>query len=353
MGTVRKTLNNTYQIDVIDKSGMRIRKHFRYRRDADAVVAKIENEKYEWKLVRNGLHLQRLTLENAIEDSKSEKANLRERSYIKYKNTFYKFKVFVSSKELIYVNEFTREHADEFKNSLNKLGSAPKTVNFYLMTIKAMFNDLVKKDYLAINPFDHIKYEKAKIKSLSQREDEYYDEDELKCFFKQKMEEADWNAFIGLFLTGARVGEFCSLKWENIDFQKRIIMIRSYENFQVKTASSERDVPISDKLLDILTDLKKSESSDYVFTSTNGNKLVERTLLRKVKQIAQKAGIKKNATLHKFRHSFNSHLSQMGVEYSIRQFLLGHAPQSITDHYTKLDASKLSVVVSKLDALIQ
>ncbi|MGE5682600.1 MAG: tyrosine-type recombinase/integrase, partial [Bacillota bacterium] len=78
----------------------------------------------------------------------------------------------------------------------------------------------------------------------------------------------------------------------------------------------------------------------------------ERKMLSVVKEVAEKAGITKNATLHKWRHSFNSHLSQMGVDYSVRQYLMGHKPQTMTDHYTKVDPKKLHSEVSKLDALI-
>ena len=57
-------------------------------------------------------------------------------------------------------------------------------------------------------------------------------------------------------------------------------------------------------------------------------------------------------TTAEWRHSFNSHLAQLGVDYSIRQYLMGHKPQSMTDYYTKVDPKKLHEAVSRLDTII-
>jgi site-specific recombinase XerD len=74
--------------------------------------------------------------------------------------------------------------------------------------------------------------------------------------------------------------------------------------------------------MSLFKQLSESSTSGYVFT-LKSKQVKERRMLGSCKAIAKRAGIKKNATLHKFRHSFNSHLAQLGVDYSVREYLMG------------------------------
>jgi integrase len=131
----------------------------------------------------------------------------------------------------------------------------------------------------------------------------------------------------------------------------KILQVRSSNGFVTKTNTSERDIPMSGKLYELLKQLSESSTNEYVFTFKD-KQVKERRMLAFCKTVAKKAEIKKNATLHKFRHSFNSHLAQLGVDYSVREYLMGHKPKSMTDHYTKIDPKKLHKEVSLLDKLI-
>jgi integrase/recombinase XerD len=189
---------------------------------------------------------------------------------------------------------------------------------------------------------------------MLQRDTEYYTEQEVKAFFQQEVDPVYRKAFLGLYLTGMRFEELAHITYEYLDLEKRMIMVRSREDFRTKTTTSERDIPISDMLLSVLKESLHENTSEYVFPSKKGGKLSERTLLAECKRTAKKAGIKKTATLHKFRHTFSSLLSQLGVTYEIREYLLGHKPTgSLTSHYTKLNPGKFHQVVSILDAIIK
>ena len=109
---------------------------------------------------------------------------------------------------------------------------------------------------------------------------------------------------------------------------------------------------MTDLVYNIITEMKGSNSTGYLFRNQSGGKVSERTLLTKCKLIAKEAGITKNATLHKWRHSFASHCKDIGLLYEERQYLLGHRPESMTDRYTKIDPSGLKEKLSKLDELI-
>ena len=143
-----------------------------------------------------------------------------------------------------------------------------------------------------------------------------------------------------------------NLTWKRVDWENKIIQVRSDVTFTTKTATSEWDIPMSNVLYKLISSMKKSSTSDYIFTNPSNKKISERSLLKVCKDIAKAAELKKVATLHKWRHSFNSHLAQLGIDYSIRQYLMGHKPQTMTDHYTKVDPKHLHEAVSKLDGII-
>lgn len=354
MGTIRQLKNGKFVVSVYDATGKRFRTRFNEKIYADAFVKKIESEKSELKLVSVGVINKRSTIDEAIKDFMENKTGLKGKSIKKYNRGFDQFKIFCSNHRIEKMNDFTREHADMFWSLIRSSSATAKTKNFYLMVVRALFLFEVERDRLNKSPFSHIKREKEKVKSMIEREGEYYDRNEIESFFQAKMDKKYHQVFSFLFLTGFRVSELQSLTWErSIDLEKRIIKLRKYDEYDTKTDSSERDIPMTDLVYDIITEMKGNDSTGYLFKNQSGGKVSERTLLTKCKLIAKKAGITKNATLHMWRHSFASHVKDTNILYEERQYLLGHKPESMTDRYTKIDPVSLRLELSKLDELIK
>lgn len=352
MGSIKKLPNGKYKISVHNKYGKRIRIVFEKQSEAQAYINRIEVEKSDMKLIRLGLKQERMSIQDAITEFLKTKIDLRLRSYSKYEHTLEQFQIFCGRNKIGYVDEFQNGYSDKFKELLVVSKAAPKTINAYLMTVKALFDYQVKKERISKNPFYHVEFVKQKRKTLLERENDYYTEDELKALFELQLPTHIRNAFAAFFLTGCRFSELANLKWDNIDLCNNIIMIRSTEEFTTKTYSSERDIPITNVLYRIIMEIKQKTESEYVFTTKYNQKLRERRLLEECKVYCAQAGIKKNATLHKFRHSFASHILSLGLEYEERQYLLGHKPRSMTEHYTKVDSSKLREKLCGLDLII-
>ena len=354
MGSIRQLKNGNFVVSVYDTTGKRHRTRFDEKKYADAFVKKIESEKSELKLVSVGVINKRSTIDEAITEFMKSKTNLKDKSRDKYDRGFDQFKIFCSNHRKDKMIDFTRDDADTFWSLILSSGATAKTMNFYLMVVKALFLFEVERDRLNKSPFSHIKREKEKVKSMIEREGEYYDRDEIKAFFKVKMDEKYREVFTVLFLTGFRVSELQSLTLErSIDLEKRIIKLRKYNGYDTKTDSSERDIPMTDLVYDIITEMKGNDNTGYLFKNQSGGKVSERTLLSKCKLIAKSAGITKNATLHMWRHSFASHVKDTNILYEERQYLMGHKPESMTDRYTKIDPVSLRAELSKLDELIK
>ncbi len=354
MGTIRQLKNGKFVVSVYDTTSKRHRTWFGEKKYAEAFVKKIESDKSELKLVSVGVINKRSTIVEARNDFMNEKTNLKDKSASKYNRVLDQFEIFCSNQRIEKMIDFTRDHADMFASLIREGGATAKTNNFYLMVVRALFLFEIERDRLSKSPFSHIKREKERVKSMIEREKEYYDKNEIESFFNQKMDKKYRQVFTVLFLTGFRISELQSLTWErSIDLENKIIMLRKYGGYDTKTDSSERNIPMTDLVYNIIAEMKGSDSKGYLFKNQSGGRVSERTLLTKCKLIASDAGITKNATLHMWRHSFASHVKDTNILYEERQYLLGHKPESMTDRYTKIDPVSLQAELSKLDELIK
>ena len=80
---------------------------------------------------------------------------------------------------------------------------------------------------------------------------------------------------------------------------------------------------------------------EYVFLNRRGRRLTRVMIFHIVKDLAERAGIKKNVSPHTFRHSFATHLVDGGADLRAVQEMLGHASITTTEIYTHLDSSFL------------
>ena len=130
-----------------------------------------------------------------------------------------------------------------------------------------------------------------------------------------------------LYYTGIRLNEIINLKWEDMDFQRNIIHLKTTKG------DKERIIFLHDKLKKIIEyfNLKKE---GFILLSNFGKKYNKRTIQMIVRNTAKKADIAKKITPHTLRHSFATHLLEAGADIRHIQKLLGHASLQTTQIYT-------------------
>ena len=88
----------------------------------------------------------------------------------------------------------------------------------------------------------------------------------------------------------------------------------------------------------------KKNAEDILYLNRRGGKLSRVMVFYVIKDLAEKAGIKKVLSPHSFRHSFATHLVEGGADLRSVQTLLGHADIATTQIYTHVTGQKLRQV---------
>lgn len=161
-----------------------------------------------------------------------------------------------------------------------------------------------------------------------------------------------------LYSTGMRVAELVSRDLEDLDFEAEILKVRGKGNKErlvpvgrpareaVQAWLSRRQQLMQERAARGLVVEKKA-----LFLNGRGSRLTTRSVERMVRAYGERAGIPQTVTPHALRHSFATHLLEMGADLRSVQELLGHASLSTTQRYTHLTLDHLAEVYDKAHPL--
>lgn len=161
-----------------------------------------------------------------------------------------------------------------------------------------------------------------------------------------------------LYSTGMRVSELVSRNLTDLDFNEEVLKVRG-------KGRKERIVPVGRPALEALqawlpqrqqlliacVARGKAASDKALFLNSRGGRLTVRSVERFVRAYGERAGITQIVTPHALRHSFATHMLEMGADLRSVQELLGHASLSTTQRYTHLTLDHLTDVYDKAHPL--
>ena len=140
-----------------------------------------------------------------------------------------------------------------------------------------------------------------------------------------------------LYGAGLRVSELVGLNLE--DLANDSVRVRG-------KGSKERIVPLVEKARAAI-DAYLSRRSELgpqgpaLFLNRRGGRLTARSVARHLARYALIAGVRRHVHPHALRHSFATHLLDMGADLRGIQELLGHASLSTTQRYTHVSSERL------------
>lgn len=234
------------------------------------------------------------------------------------------------------------ENLIDFVIELGELGLSATSQGRVISGVKSFYKFLIYNDILDTDPTLMLETPKA-----ARKLPEVLTLDEIERMLDAidlSKDEGQRNLAIieVLYGSGLRVSELINLKLSNVHIDEKYMLVEG-------KGSKQRLVPLSDEAIKQIEFWMqdrchlpiKPGNEDYLFLNRRGAKLTRVMILIIVKDLAERAGIKKNISPHTFRHSFATHLLEGGANLRMIQMMLGHENLVTTEIYTHLDLNYL------------
>lgn len=150
-----------------------------------------------------------------------------------------------------------------------------------------------------------------------------------------------------LYGCGLRVSELINLKISDIFFNDRFVRVIGKGNKERLVPAGSMALKHVRMYLDNSRNLvqPKKGDDDIIFLNRRGGRLSRTMIFLIVKDLGEKAGLRKNISPHTFRHSFATHLVEGGADLRAVQEMLGHESIITTEIYTHLDREYLKSTI--------
>jgi len=242
--------------------------------------------------------------------------------------------------------EVTRADLQHYLAHLYDQPLATTSVSRHLSTLRAFFNYLEMEGQIKINPCELIESPKLpkmlptvlNINEVTMLLDSFTTETDRDIRNKAMVEL--------LYASGMRASELLNLDVADLYLDMGFVRCTG-------KGSKERIVPIGEVATEAIKaylggarqGLLKEERTEALFLNRLGKRMSRQGFWKILKEQARIAGIKKEISPHKLRHSFATHLIENGADLRIVQELLGHADISTTQIYTHLSKTHLQKVI--------
>jgi integrase len=140
--------------------------------------------------------------------------------------------------------------------------------------------------------------------------------------------------------TGMRRGEILNQRWEDVDYARKLLYVT-----HSKTPEGEaREIPLTERVLKLLSTLKKSSALIFTF---EGKPIG--SLKTGWKAAIRRAGIR-YIKFHSLRHCFTTRLLELGIPREVRMALLGHTFGDTHESYEHVELPLKREAIRKLEA---
>ena len=229
--------------------------------------------------------------------------------------------------------------------SLVESGTANRSVNRKLATLRSFFGFLVKRKALVVNPMTRVLTLKTP-KNLPQ----FVEEKTLQVLFDEVTFTEDFAGLRDrvvlelLYGTGVRLSELLGLRFKDVDFYEQNILVMGKR-------SKERLIPIHRNLAQLVQTyqtLKQqtfpNQTFETLIVTDKGEAAYPIMVQRLVKKYLSVVTSLKQKSPHVLRHTFATHLLNNGADLNAIKDLLGHSSLAATQVYTHNSIEKLKKI---------
>lgn len=245
--------------------------------------------------------------------------------------------------------EITREEVEDYITELRIRGGgngmSPNTVKGILSVLRSVLEYGERQYHLTaanLTRLSVVDTENLPLRVLTENEEGMLTEYILSTLT------GDGLGILLVLYTGLRLGELCSLHWEDIDFKEGTVFVHTtMERIQTpgnpnhrtqvsitppKSRKSIRTIPLHEDILGLLWE-RAGEKGTFFLTGRKDIYIEPRTMENRFKAIMKTVGIA-DATFHALRHTFATRSIENGVDAKVLSELLGHASVRLTlDRY--------------------
>lgn len=214
------------------------------------------------------------------------------------------------------------------------------TVNRDLSVLRRVLNWGVEEGLLLANPLGRLRMERerrTKRPVMSVREERLLlaaSPDHLKRIIRCALD------------TGMRRGEILSERWEDIDFDNRILHVS-----HSKTPEGEaREIPLTGRLYNLLAVMRRPQGPVFTYEGS-AIKIVKTTWASSLRR----SGLR-HFRFHDLRHTANTRMMLAGVLQEVRREILGHTSQrsrDVNDRYTQIELPEKREAIRKLESWLE
>ena len=246
------------------------------------------------------------------------------------------------------LKDISQENIESFLAYLYDLGLSANSQARILSGIKKFYTYLIQEKIIEENPTQLISSP-----SIGRHIPDILSYEEITSMIEnvdlsQKFGHRNKAILETMYACGLRVSEVTTLKISNIYIKDEFIRVFG-------KGDKERLIPISQstiKTLYLYIDGERKfqninpKHTDTLFINRRGSGLSRQMIFLIIKDLAEKAGIKKNIGPHTIRHSFATHLLEGGADLRAVQQMLGHSSISTTEIYTHISDQYLKEVIA-------
>ncbi|MBU5362544.1 site-specific integrase [Enterococcus raffinosus] len=256
------------------------------------------------------------------------------------------------------LNELTEVTGQKLLNALLEKNLKKSTIQVIFRIVIQCLNEAKRKSHINENSFSTIKLpkeKKRKVRALSRKEQLQLE--------KTALAEKKGNGIPTVLSlhTGLRIGEIAALRWNDIDFERKLIQItHTYQRISLsngeqrtqlvfdssKTDASIRLIPMSDKVRKILLSQRKISKGTFVFSSKN-KPIEPRLLTYHFHRIRKKCQLL-DVHFHQLRHTFATRCLEAQGDILSVSALLGHTSTQLT-----LDTYADSLIEARANVIYQ
>ncbi|MCW5213535.1 tyrosine recombinase XerC [Desulfobulbus sp. TB] len=256
----------------------------------------------------------------------------------------------IDKDEKIAIQDITRDHLGRYISSLYLVNSG-SSVARKMSALRTFFRYCLRQGYISIDPLAGIAGPKR-----SRHIPTYLTVDEVFSLLEEPKKKdrfflRDKAIMELIYSTGMRVSEAVATNLMDADFSAELIKIRGKGKKErlVPFGSTAGDAlqqwfPERNRLITARITRGDRPEREALFLNNRGTRLTVRSVERMVAHYGLRAGIAVRVTPHALRHSFATHLLEMGMDLRMVQELLGHASLSTTQQYTHLNLEHLTKV---------